>query len=349
MLEEVAPCPPTAKERIAYALAPESRDYYLPLFHSANFDIPRPSWIDTTREDHDGWEKTLFDLDPTILVTGWGTPAIPDRFARSADLSLRYVCHLAGTVKPLVPRHLIERGVLVSNWGASISYIVAEHALLLVLGALRNLRGWDSFFRKWPSTMTPFTGVMLKTKSLRGQRVGLHGFGAIAHELVQMLKGLQVEVSSYSHGVPKHLFQQAQVHCCGSLEELFSTSDIIIECEALTPQSKGSVTADLLRLLPEDAVFVNVGRGQVVEEEALVKLASEGRLRLGLDVYQHEPLPLNSPLFKIPHALLSPPLAGPTEDGFPLLAEFAVHNIRRYLSNSDVEGRVTLEAYDRST
>jgi phosphoglycerate dehydrogenase-like enzyme len=92
-----------------------------------------------------------------------------------------------------------------------------------------------------------------------------------------------------------------------------------------------------------------VGRGQVVDEEALVKIASEGRLRLGLDVFHLEPLPPNSPLFKIPHALLSPHLAGPTEDGFPLLAEFAIRNIHRYLDGSDVEGRVTLDAYDRST
>lgn len=78
-------------------------------------------------------------MKPAVLVTGWGTPKLPDSHAALDALSLRHVCRLAGGVKPLVPRRLIERGVLVSNWGESISYTIAEHAVLLVLGLLRNL------------------------------------------------------------------------------------------------------------------------------------------------------------------------------------------------------------------
>jgi hypothetical protein len=208
--EEVAPCPTIAVERIAFALSPECRDYYFPLFHSARFDVPTPSWIDVAGLDEEAWARTLFKLAPTVLVTSWGTPPIPDQFARSPDLSLKYACHMAGSVKPLVPRHLIERGVLVSNWGSAISYIVAEHAFLLMLGALRNLRGWDSFFGQWPSTLTNFTGVKVQTRSLRGLRVGLHGFGAIARELAPMLKAFQVAISSFPMVFQKFYFNSTK-------------------------------------------------------------------------------------------------------------------------------------------
>ncbi len=336
-------------EKILFALTAESKKQYLPLFSSIGFKALDYDWIDISSIDAPAWEKALFQIKPTVLVTCWGTPAIPESFARSPDLSLRYICHLAGGVKPMIPRHLIERGVLVSNWGTSISYAVAEHAILLVLAALRNLPTWNSFLDQWPDKITPFACSVLHTRSLRGRRVGLHGFGAIARELVAMLKPFQVELASYSSGVPRSLFEQHGVRCCDSLEELFSGSEVLIECEALTSRSRGSVTEKILRLLPEDAVFVNVGRGRVVDEGALARLASEGRLNVGLDVYDQEPLSLDSPLRQTPHTLLSPHIAGPTLDGFPILSRFAVENIRRYLDGGKIQGLVTLDAYDRST
>ncbi len=149
--------------------------------------------------------------------------------------------------------------------------------------------------------------------------------------------------------MPRSLFEQYGVRSCDSLEELFSGSEVLIECESLTQRSQGSVTEAILRLLPEDAVFVNVGRGRIVDEDALARLASEGRLRVGLDVYEQEPLPADSPLRRTPHTLLSPHIAGPTLDGFSILSRFAVENIRSYLEGGKIQGQVTLDAYDRST
>ncbi len=173
-------------EKIVFALTEESRKQYLPLFSSIGFSALDYDWIDISPMDASAWEQALFQIKPTVLVTCWGTPAIPEGFARSPHMPLRYVCHLAGGVKSIVPRHLIERGVLVSNWGTSISYAVAEHTILLVLGALRNLPAWNSCLDQWPKNITPFACLTLNTRSLRGRRVGLHGFGAIARELVAM-------------------------------------------------------------------------------------------------------------------------------------------------------------------
>jgi phosphoglycerate dehydrogenase-like enzyme len=345
---EAKSSPATARERIVFALAPESRSYYSRFLASAQFDA-EVEWLDISDLDARGWEKALFSISPTVLVTGWGTPSLTGPFARFPELPLRYVCHLAGSVKNVVPRHMIEKGLLVSNWGTVISHTVAEHAMLLVLGTLRTIKAWDPFLQRWPENDTPFVSMALKTRTLRGKRVGLHGFGAIARELAQMLRPFQVTVSSYSHGVPLSLFEEHGVHSCQSLEELFSGNDIIIECEALTRKSHQSITEEVLRLLPHDAVFINVGRAPIVVESALERLAAEGRLRIGLDVYHHEPLHRDSRLRQIPNALLSPHIAGPTEDSFPMLAQFALHNIRQYLHGAEIDGRVTMDIYDRST
>jgi phosphoglycerate dehydrogenase-like enzyme len=191
----------------------------------------------------------------------------------------------------------------------------------------------------------------IPTRSLRGRKIGIHGFGAIVRHLVAFLKPFGATISSYSAGVPAELFAKQGVHRCESLEQLAAGSEVFIELEALTPQTRGSVDARILGRLQDGAVFVNVGRGAVVDETALADLATSGKMTVALDVYTHEPLPLDSPLLKVPGALLSPHIAGPTQDGLPLCGDFALSNLSHYLSGHPelIEGVVTLDIYDRTT
>jgi phosphoglycerate dehydrogenase-like enzyme len=222
---------------VLFALSDRDRQMFLAGVDLGGLPGAESTWVDPSGFSLEEWNRYLRMYRPDILVTKWGTPRIPDVFAQSADMPLRYVCHMAGGVRALVPRHLIERGVLVSNWGTSISHTIAEHAVLLILAALRNLSLWSSF-----QDMPADRYVTLRTQSLRGRRVGLHGFGGIARELVEMLKPFRVGMAAYSRGVPRGIIEAQGVKYCESMEELFSARDIIVECEALTPQSMGSVT-----------------------------------------------------------------------------------------------------------
>lgn len=298
------------------------------------------------------WEATLRRERPEILLTGWGSPRLPDAIVDDETVPLRYICHLAGTVREFLPRRLVERGILVTNWGSSISYTIAEHAMLLTLAALRNLPRWQPFLSEWPLVHRGPSRRVMQTRSLRGKRVGLHGFGAIARELVGLLRAFGADISAYSYGVPEKVMRQHGVKPIASLEQLFSQSEVLIEVEALSAVNTRSVTYEVLSLLPEGAVFVNVGRGAVVDQEALIQVARERHLRLGLDVFEKEPLPLESGLRDLPEAVLSPHLAGPTYDAFPGMWEFAMGNLRAYLSqgaDAVLEGVVTPEVYDRCT
>jgi len=336
--------PPKASScSILFAFSQTDREMFLPGRNLEEEFGAKARWIDTSKIDKDEWEHLLYEASPEILVTAWDTPALSESFALESNLALRYVCHMCGGVRTRVPRNLLARGVLVSNWGTAISHTIAEQAILLTLGALRNLPLWGSFMQ------LPATRIFqLRTQSLRGRRVGLHGFGGIAREIVEMLKPFRVDISAYSAGVPRELFEHHGVRPCESLEELFSHNNVLIECEALTPVTRGSVTGPLLDLLPQDAVFVNVGRGAVVDEQALIRCAAQGRIRIAVDVYAQEPPALDSGLFRIPNALLSPHIAGPTSDTLPLCGEFAMSNLHKFLQGESVDGVVTLEAYDRS-
>jgi phosphoglycerate dehydrogenase-like enzyme len=339
--------PRVGQERILFSVGPLEKKLFLPEADLTRFDDQACAHINPDGISAADWENALRQHRPTVLVTAWNTPPIPVSWIESADFSLRYLCNITGSVKSVAPRILFSRGVRMTNWGTLINHTIAEHALLMVLSLLRNTPAWPAaaVSGSYSAQLMP----VLRTRSLRGKRVGLHGFGAIAREIVALLKPFQVELTGFSQGVPRAFFESHGVEPCADLETLFARSDVLIECESLTPHSRGSVTADVLARLPHDAVFVNVGRGLIADEAALARLASEKRLRVGLDVFHQEPLPPDSPLAKIPGLLLSPHIAGPTWDAFPLCGDHALENLRRYLNREPLTDEITVEIYDRAT
>jgi phosphoglycerate dehydrogenase-like enzyme len=287
------------------------------------------------------------ELNPHIVLTGWSTGPLPTAWLESRECALRYVCHLAGSVRAVVPRTFIERGGLVTNWGNLASGAVAEHALLLALAALRNLDAW-------PTVIQGLDGAgshveHLKTRSLFGRSVGIHGFGRVARALVPLLRPFGVTIRAYSAGVPKALMQAVGVTPSTALLALFSQSEVLFECEGLTAATTGSVTAEALAALPADAVFVNIARGGLVDEAALVREAASGRIRVALDVVVSGRLTPKSDFCRIPGSVLSPHIGGPTLDQYSRCGDFALRNLARFVQGEPLEAIITVADYDRST
>jgi len=333
----------TKTSRLVFALNADSVKRFRPAFEPEAFPGVDVRWLEPEELSASAFRSALAETNPDVLVTGWNSPRLPEDYLPEGECALRYICHLAGSVRGFVPRSFIEKGGLVTNWGTSISHTIAEHAVLLVLASLRGMPQWGQFMADWPRRRA------LPSRRLRSKRVGLHGFGAIARELAGMLRPFGVTLSAYSQGVPIRVFLEHGVQPASDLESLFAGSDVLIECEALTPATDGVVDEAMLRLLPAGAVFVNVGRSRIVDEEALTRVAIERGLRLGIDVYDVEPPAADLPLRSVPDAIFSPHIAGPTPDAFPVLWDFGMQNIARFLAGEELEGLVTLEVYERST
>lgn len=305
---------------------------------SAHFDSV--NFVEPNNLSADQWHQAVHDSD--AVITCWGTRPIP----ASALPKLKYVAHLCGSVRNLVTRDMIERGLFVTNWGNIHTKPVAECALLLTLCTLRKTTRWTLQLHRdklWPHE------ALHQAWSLLGRRVGLHGFGGIARELIQFLKPFGCPVSAYSAGVPDDFIRQHGATPIHSLNELFAGSDVLIEVEALTPATRHSVTDEILCLLPPGASFVNVGRGAVVDEAALIRIAVEGRLEIGLDVYEAEPLPVDSPLRGLPNVTLSPHIGGPTADMRRQCGQRAMQNLLRFAKGEKPQETITPELYDRAT
>ncbi len=325
------------------ALTPQEMNDFLPgpLLADLRALPARFEHRDPTKMSPAEFHRELAVINPEVLVTCWKTPPL----TTVRPPALRYVCHLAGSIKPLVPRELIAGGLLVSNWGGSISRIVAEWALFHMLSCLRRATHWTLAMHQGGAWKDGGT----ETASLFGRRVGLHGFGLVARELVRLLQPFGCVISVCAPDVTAETGAVHGVRPVATLEDLFSQNDVIVELAPLIPSTTGIVTEKLLRLIPPGGVFVNVGRGAVVDEAALLRVAREGKIMVGLDVFTKEPLPADSGFRGLPNVTLTPHLAGPTTDRRRDAGAFSLDNLRAYAEDRPLKAVVTTHVYDSST
>lgn len=310
----------------------------------AGHDPAHVHTIDPIKQ-REAWVDCLTRLGPDVVVSGWCTPPIPPACTVLHGGSVRYICHVSGSVRHVVSRDLIGQGLWVTNWGRLVAPVVAEHALLLVLGALRNQRAWPEVLihpRRRPK-------AELRTRTLFEKRVGLHGFGAIAQALVPLLQPFRVQLRAFSTGLSAAAIQELGVEPAASLRDLCAESDVLICCEALTPATRGELGRAALQALPREAVFVNVGRGAVVDEAALLEVIAERDIRVASDVFAQEPLDPDSPFLQLPDAILSPHIGGPTHDFYGRCGALAQANLAAYRRGETPTGLITTAIYDRST
>ncbi len=305
--------------------------------------VPEFRLLDPTGMSEATFARELAATNPDILVGCWKTPQLPD----SLPPRLRYVCYITGSVKKLIARAHLDAGLLVTNWGGVISRTVAEAALFHVLACLRNASHWAVTMHQ-PGVAAWKNGLS-DSRSLFCRSVGIHGFGPVARELVALLKPWQCPVSVFAPDLTPELAQTYGVRPADSLDTLFSGHEIVVELAPLIPATTGIVTERLLRLIRPGGVFVNVGRGAVVDEAALLRLAREGRISVGLDVYSTEPLPADSGFRALPRVSLTPHTAGPTIDRYPDAGAFALANLRAYVAGQTPVAVVSPAIYDQST
>jgi len=313
--------------------------------------LPEPLWgdlrqlapnfhsLDASKLTNGDFARELAATNAEVLIACWKTPALP----AVLPPSLRYVCYLAGSVKRLVSRAQLERGLILTNWGASISRVVAEGALFHVLACLRRSTYWTIAMHErgaWKDDTS-------ETSSLFRRKVGLHGFGRVAREFVNLTKPFEVEISAFAPDVTPEIERAWNVRRAPSLESLFADNEIVVELAPSIPETQRVVQEKHLRLLRPGGVFVNIGRAEIVDEAALIEVAREGRVQFGFDVFWEEPLAPNHPLRGLPNVSLTPHLAGPTRDRRRDAGEWALRNLRAYAAGEPLVAQITAAEYDQ--
>lgn len=216
-----------------------------------------------------------------------------------------------------------RRGLAIGTGQTPENYIsMAEATILLILATLYDLPGRESLLRDAAPRLPPRGAHMLWRKT-----IGMIGFGKIAQAVAERLASWDVHIQATPARMRSDLPFGA---VCVTLDELLSTSDVIVVAAALNDQTSRLLNAERLALIPPHAVLINIARGAILDEAALVGMAREKRIAaIALDAFTVEPLPLDSPLRALPNAILTPHMIGHTEELTISLVRNALDSIDR--------------------
>ena len=233
-----------------------------------------------------------------------------------------------------------QLGISVINQPAYGATEVASHAIGMALAVQRKFMVADQFVRAgWDGTV-----ALSPVKPLDEVVAGVVGCGRIGAVTASLLVHLVREVRVFdpvAASVPDGVVR------CGTLDELLAASDILCLHVPLTGQTRGLIGRRELLLLPPGAVVVNVARGGVLDEEALVDLLGTGHIAgAGLDVFETEPLPATSPLLSAPNTILSPHCAAYSERSAWRLGTWSVGDALTWVSERRVvHGSLVVEGW----
>jgi len=197
---------------------------------------------------------------------------------------------------------------------------VAEAAIGLMLLGLYDIRSAERRLRNNTSRMGPPTATMLK-----GKKIGIIGFGNIARAIVQRLDNWGVD---FLVNTRKSMVDAGPTVTCVDLETLLCTSDIVIPLLPLTEETNCLLDRTRLLRIKEGAMLINCSRGGVIDETALADPLVASRFRcLALDVFEIEPLPVESPLRDLPNAILTGHEIAHTSENLAALFDLTVTNV----------------------
>ncbi len=299
-----------------------------------------------TRNPYDR-ELTLEELvemgqDADVLITGWSTPKI-DKAAVQKMPKLKIIAYSAGSVAPVIDTDVYETGVRVLSGNDVFARSVAEGCLCYTLCALRRIEHYTAVMRDGGWKEQAF-----QNRGLIGKRVGIVGFGAIARYFVQLIRWFGCDVMIYS----SHLSDEDAAKYgarAASLEEIFSTCDVISIHAAMNDKNAGMINRQLLSSMKPDALLVNTARGRIIDEPAMFEMLLDGKFYAALDVYAKEPPAPDAPIRQCKNAFLMPHLAGPTMDMREVVILELCQDFVRFEKGEEMKLEISCEAAKRMT
>ncbi len=242
----------------------------------------------------------------------------------------------AGLDHCLVPS-VIASEIVVCSASGLFADQVGEQALALLLGLLRGL---PTFFRQ--AERREF--VRRPTSDLHGKTIGIVGLGGNGRRLAELLAPYRVRIVATDYFPVRKPPQVTQLWPADSLLELATISDVLMLSLPLNASTEKLINSEVLSAMARGGYLINVARGQVVDEEALVACLKSGQLAgAGLDVTYEEPLPQTSELWDLPNVIITPHVGAQSKTRVDDSTRLACKNLRRYL-----EGRPLLNLVDKT-
>jgi D-3-phosphoglycerate dehydrogenase len=263
-----------------------------------------------------------------------------DVFDQGAALSL--VIRAGAGVNTIDVAAASRRGVFVANCPGQNAIAVAELTLGLVLALDRRIPDNTSSLRagKWDKK------TFSEARGLFGRTLGVVGLGPIGRETIKRAQAFGMRVAAWSRSLDDPLARQLGVERATDIRALAETADVLSLHLPLAKETKGIITREILRSLKEGAILINTARAELVVQEALLEVAREGKIKVGLDVFAGEPeagkADFRSELAELPNVYGTHHIGASTEQAQEAIAREAVRIVRTFVTEGSVPNCVNV-------
>lgn len=271
---------------------------------------------------------------------GFGIPRPAFRAARR----LRWVHSGAAGVGDSLYPEMRESDVVLTNSAGLHAEPLAEHVLAMLLHFARGLDVAERARRGRTWAHPELAGRGSPVRELAGDRIGVVGYGGVGSAVGEKAAALGMRVWATRRSPGESPGEVERMLGPDGLEELLEACRHVVLCVPETPATEGMIGLRELSLMGQDAVLVNVSRGDVVDQDALAGVLRDGGLRgAGLDVFREEPLPPESPLWDLPNVVATPHTGGVSPRFWKRETELILENLRRYTSGRELVNVVDKE------
>ena len=268
-------------------------------------------------------------VDAEIAIT-WSVR--PEQIV--AAKKLRWIHSPAAAVHQLIFPEFVTSDIVLTNAREVHGPVVAEHVIALIFALAKKIPGSVRLQQKHIWGQQILWDEKPRVREVAGATVGMVGLGSIGRSVVKSARALAMRVIAVREHPEKGSEGADAVFAPAQIDEIFRQADYIVLAAPVTSSTKAIANAERLALMKPDACLINVGRGPLVDEPALIDALREERIGgAALDVFPKEPLAADSPLWDVPNLLITPHTAALTDKLWERHYALFSENLRRYLNS----------------
>ncbi|MEH7179947.1 D-2-hydroxyacid dehydrogenase [Neobacillus vireti] len=281
-----------------------------------------PDWNIITGKDKEIWQNHLSDAE---IIAGWKKGIEKECLAPNSKL--KWLQTWSAGVNSLPLELLESRNITVTSANGVHAYPISETIFSFMLGLTRKVHTYlrNQQARKWDHS-----GMKLE---MHKKTVGIIGVGSIGRETAKIAKAFGMKVLGVRHSGRQQVFVD-EMYTTNQLNEILPRCDYVVVTLPLTKETHRLFCSEQFDLMKPTAFFINIGRGEIVHEEALIHALREGIIAgAGLDVFEREPLSVDSPLWEMENVIITPHTSGSTEHyNQRVIENILIPNLLDYLS-----------------
>jgi D-2-hydroxyacid dehydrogenase (NADP+) len=285
------------------------------------------------------YDRMLDELPDTDIFVGFSLR--PEQFA--VAWKLKWLHSTAAGVGQLMYPELRNSGIEVTNASGVHRIPMAEHILGTLIALTRRFPDCFRHQQQAHWAQQELWNAPVRPRELRGQILLFIGFGAIGREVAKIIRPLGMRVWAVTRSGRAEEGLAEQVFPVSKLDEALAQADFVVLAAPETPETRKMMGAREFALMKPSAYFLNVSRGALVDEPALIFALAERQIAgAALDVASQEPLPPENPLWKLDNAFITPHMSAASEHLWERQTDLLMENLERWFAGDELLNRVDL-------